>query len=346
MTTSPGAMTSESTAIAATADGGLSITTVDDGGTTMLRAAWRAMACDVRATLVDPGPDAAAALASAAEIVARVESACTRFDPTSPLMRANAAGRHWQQVPPECLDALAAAEAAHRETRGLFDPRVLERLVADGYDRSLPFADGAVEREGSGRDPRRPRRRWHPRLDHDRGRVRIGRTPVDLGGIGKGLAVRWAARPLRTSASAVLLEAGGDVLALGRGPEGTGWRLAVENPVGGESPIAVLALRDRAVATSSTRVRRWSVQGRRVHHLIDPRTGQSASGGLLAVTVVDRDPARAEVWSKALFVAGHDRIAALRAERDLAALWIQDDGRVRISRRLQPLVQWQVHRVR
>jgi len=322
------------------------ITTIDDGGTTLLRASWRAMACDLRASLVEPGPDAQAALSEAVAIVARVESACTRFDPDSPLMRANAAGRHWQQVPEVCLDALAAAETAHRETKGLFDPRVLERLVADGYDRSLPFSQGEVEVAPRGREPRRPRRRWHPGIDRERGRVRIGRIPVDLGGIGKGLAVRWAARPLRAAARAVLLEAGGDLLAIGRGPDGGGWRLAVENPVGGDSPIAVLALRDLAAATSSTRVRHWTVQGREVHHLIDPRTGRSSTGGVLSVTVVDRDPARAEVWSKALFVAGADAIADLAERHGLPALWVTDDRRVRSSDAMRPLVAWGVSRVR
>ncbi|MBA3875894.1 MAG: hypothetical protein C0498_02990 [Anaerolinea sp.] len=54
-------------------------------------------------------------------------------------------------------------------------------------------------------------------------------------------------------------------------------------------------------------------------HLIDPRTGEPGGNGLVAVTVATRDPAWAEVWSKALFLEGHRAIAAAARARGLAA---------------------------
>ena len=65
--------------------------------------------------------------------------------------------------------------------------------------------------------------------------------------------------------------------------------------------LAVVRGLDLAVATSSMRVNRWSADGRVVHHLLDPRTGEPANDGVLAVTVAAPDPAWAEVWSKALY---------------------------------------------
>ena len=92
----------------------------------------------------------------------------------------------------------------------------------------------------------------------------------------------------------------------------------------GTLPLLVLAVRDRAVTTSSTRVRRWRVDGVGVHHLIDPRTGLPAEGGLQAVTGLGDDPADAEVAAKGLFIEGidgmHDKAAA-------AARWVLDSGR-------------------
>src|SRR5512146_1926457 len=105
---------------------------------------FKAMASNVTVQIVDPSPPAAVALDAARQVFARVESACTRFDPSSPLMQANAAGTNWHQVPGECYQAMVEAEYAHRLTGGLFDPRVLEVLVGLGYDRSLPFADGTI----------------------------------------------------------------------------------------------------------------------------------------------------------------------------------------------------------
>ena len=51
--------------------------------------------------------------------------------------------------------------------------------------------------------------------------MRVGAKPIDLGGIGKGLAVRWASQELAGAGEAALVEAGGDVMALGGGPTAT-----------------------------------------------------------------------------------------------------------------------------
>jgi thiamine biosynthesis lipoprotein len=172
--------------------------------------------------------------------------------------------------------------------------------------------------------------------------VRIGPVPIDLGGIGKGLAVRWAAQVLSASGSH-LVEAGGDCYLGGDGPDGDGWPVGVENPDPDGVPehVAVLRLRDLGCATSSLRVRSWRVGGEQVHHVIDPRTGRSARSGLRSVTVVDPDPARAEVWSKALLVAGSARIGGLASGRSLAALWVDDDGRLSYSEAMRPWVIWE-----
>ena len=103
----------------------------------------------------------------------------------------------------------------------------------------------------------------------------------------------------------------------------------------------MLRLTDRAVATSSIRLRRWRVGDRPVHHLIDPRTGEPAAADLLAVTVVADDPALAEVWSKALFVAGRTEVRSVAQDHRLAALWVRSDGRVAMSRAMRPYVIWE-----
>ena len=310
-----------------------------------LRRTFRSMATDVTLRVVHPAPDAADALVRAQEVVERVAATCTRFDPASPLMRANADPRRWHEVPPELFEALLEAAAAYEATDGLFDPRVLESLTAWGYDRSLPFSAGEVavssaERAGDRRRREPGRRRWRPRFDAGRRAVRLGPQQVDLGGIGKGLAVRWAAQQLAGSGRAALVEAGGDLHAAGPGPDGDGWLVGVEDPRGGAEPVAVLRLEDRACATSSIRLRHWTVDGRAVHHLVDPRTGRPADSGLLAVTVVAPDPALAEVWTKALFLAGRGRLRQLADERGLAALLVDTDGVVGVSRAMRPYVAW------
>ncbi len=194
----------------------------------------RAMATDV--TVHGAGVLGATAEQAARDALLRfhdVDTTCTRFDPHSPLMRVNARPDRWHKVPPMLFLAIQEAHRAHQKTKGRFDPRVLRTLVGLGYDRSLAFSKGAVEtaRAGTLRPPAGP---WRPRF---RGgphpQLLIGREPVDLGGIGKGLALRWASEQLRTQVEDFLIDAGGDITCCGSGPEGDGWKVAVEDPRGG-----------------------------------------------------------------------------------------------------------------
>jgi FAD:protein FMN transferase len=309
------------------------------------------MATDVTIQLHDPDSGARAALDRARDVFRRVEAACTRFEPTSALMRANADPTIWHRVPWECAAAVAEAARAHEESHGLFDPRVLDALVSLGYDRTLLFRPAQTragdEDRSVGSQPavddtvtRKPA--WRPRWDvvGRPCRLHLDGARIDLGGIGKGLAVRWAAQELHQAARTAMVDAGGDCQFLGDGPDGDGWRVGMEDPHGGEDPLLVFELKDVGCATSSIRVRHWMKNGRHVHHLIDPRTGHSGGAGLLAVTVIHRDVAWAEVWSKSLFLAGPQHIEALADEHELPAAWVDSAGRVRLSRAAASFVIW------
>jgi thiamine biosynthesis lipoprotein len=269
-----------------------------------------------------------------------VHEACTRFDPDSPLMRANARPDEWHSIPVVLVAAVREAHRAYQRTDGRFDPRVFGDLVRLGYDRSLPFNDGDVTTDRVN-VPREPLARWSPRFRYGRRpEVHLGGVPVDLGGIGKSLAVRWAAEELQEHFDDFLLDAGGDCYCEGTGPEQDGWRVGVEDPFGGEQPLAVLAISDKGCATSSTKLRHWRSGGHDTHHLIDPTNGRPGGAGLVAVTVVDDDPTRAEVDTKYLFLGGADGIARSARDRHIAALWVRADGEVASSPAMKPSIIW------
>jgi thiamine biosynthesis lipoprotein len=312
--------------------------------------AFRAMATDVSLRVVDSGAGARDALRRGEAVFRRVEAACTRFDANSPLMLANADPSRFHDVPAECAWAVEEAIRAYRETNGVFDPRVFDALVDLGYDHSRVFAPTALTRAAGEPDeaalpdtrPLATQRTWAPTVEHlgDRHRIHLDGARIDLGGIGKGLAVRWAARELIGAGRSALAEAGGDCQLVGTGPSDGGWLVGVEDPHGGSDPLAVLSLRDLGCATSSVRLRRWMVDGREVHHIIDPRTGRSGGQGLAAVTVIHPDTAWAEVWSKTLFLTGSKRIEEVARERQLAAVWVQVDGTVRLTPQARDRVVW------
>jgi thiamine biosynthesis lipoprotein len=239
--------------------------------------------------------------------------------------------------------ALVACDRALRVTEGRFDPRIVDDLEALGFAAVSQRADGVQV----GR--RFPRRRILDRCDD--GTVALP-EPVDLGGIGKGLALRWAADAVEQSVAAAtdehsatrgfLIDAGGDVVVRGRSGPDEPWFVGIEDPAGAPSPIAVVRLAGaEAIATSSTRIhRRTLADGRLVHHLVDPRTHEPAESGLLAVTVAGSDPAWAEVWSKALFVEGRRGIAELARRRGLAAWWAADDGAFEMTAAARTRTAW------
>lgn len=308
----------------------------------------RAMATRITMNVPLVGRDAAfadrasRACARAADVFKDVDRTCTRFEPQSPLMQANRSPSRWHEVPEPLYLAIREAKRAYDETAGRFDPRVLRRLVSLGYDRTLPFATEDVSTVSSGGRPSsREPRPWRPRFRDAARQVVIGGEPIDLGGVGKGLAVRWASEELGRVAPDFLVEAGGDVYCAGSGPDGEAWSIGVEDPSSPRELLATLAVRDRAVTTSSIRLRKWVADGTRVHHLIDPRTGGPGGRGLVSVTVVGRDAARSEVWSKALFVSGRSGIRALAKRRSIPALWIDEAGTCAMTPAMEQYVRWQ-----
>lgn len=274
-----------------------------------------------------PQPVSLAVAKAVQEDLEVTEQALSRFRPSAELVALNARLGQWTHVSPRLYAALAASDRAHRRTAGLFDPRVLARLEDYGYV-GAPRAERVSPANGRLWLERRPRQRS----------VRI-QLPVDLGGIGKGLGVRWAARIARRPNGNFLLNAGGDLFAAGPGPEGNGWQIGIEDPLQSGALIAALQLSSGgAVCTSSIARLRWQHQGESVHHLIDPRTGRPGGAGLLAVSVIAEDPAWAEVWSKTLFLHGAQDIAC--AAGDKAALWVTEKGAIGATPQAERLIFW------
>ncbi len=296
------------------------------------------MASPLRLTIAEPRPAGPRRIQMLEGVWAAVraefeaaEAEMSRFRAWSDLTRLNATAGRGEAVPiPWRLElALVAADRARRVTAGRFDPRVLRDLERLGY------AGAPLEAM-----PGQPSGRSRIVCLVRRGEVEID-EPIDLGGIGKGLALRWAASIVeRNGLDRFLLEAGGDLVGRGAGPDGGPWLVGIEDPAGGPDALAAIAVGQGAVATSSVRLRSWVQDGRPVHHLLDPRTGEPANGGLLAVTVHGPDPAWAEVWSKSLFIEGRVGIVATARGRGLAAWWITEDGALEMTPAARERTAW------
>ena len=280
------------------------------------------------------------AVHDALAMVGEVEAACSRFDPSSALSKLNSDPWTPAKVPVVMAGIVAAASESHRSSSGRFDPRVIDDLEDLGYDRTFSSLDTDMVRPVPRRRAESSDQPWEPIVDEQTSVVDLKGERIDLGGIAKGAAADLALDVLSQSGLRGLVDIGGDGVANGVDEQGQSWSIGVEDPAGGADPVAVFSLSTGGYATSSVRIRRWSADGKPVHHLIDPTTGLPGGDGLLAVTVLAPSATRAEVASKSAFLSGSASIAEHAARDGLACLWIGDDGSINWSVAMAPHLEW------
>ena len=258
------------------------------------------MGTEARLLVVTSDPEAGdEALAHAAEDLETTERALSRFRKDSELSHLNRSGAAVGSE--RLLTALRAAIQAYEWSDGLLDPRVILPLERFGYKEGVPEGDVGEVGLAEPLVPVMDMASWI------KGPGRISLPPgvrLDLAGVGKALGIGWAAARLVGHAG-LLVDVGGDVVALGTDEEGEPWRVTV---IHDEDAVGMFAGSPLAIATSTTKRRAWSAAGREVHHLIDPRTGAPADGEISSATVAAPTILEADLAAKLLIIEG---VAAL-----------------------------------
>jgi len=134
---------------------------------------------------------------------------------------------------------------------------------------------------------------------------------ITLDGIAKGYAVDKAIETLQSlGIQHALVDAGGDMRALGSKPDGSSWAIALQNPRDEGDYLTIINLTGKSVATSGDYEQYFMLENKRMHHIVDPRTGQSAEE-CISVTVLSEKAVDADALATALFVMGPERGIAL-----------------------------------
>jgi thiamine biosynthesis lipoprotein len=157
---------------------------------------------------------------------------------------------------------------------------------------------------------------------------------IDLGGFAKGWTVDLAEKRMDGCRSWII-NAGGDLLTRGAGPDSDGWVVGIEDPFSQGNDLAKVRLTDAALATSSTMRRRWTTQDGPAHHLIDPRTQRPSDSALVSVSVVAQTVARAEVLAKMLLLIGKAGALGYAESHAAPALLIDKYGLATASRGME-----------
>jgi FAD:protein FMN transferase len=301
--------------------------------------------------MAEPGSlDAGRSIADAE--LAAVDQACSRFRPDSELSMLNAADGSVTQVSELFAELVDAALRAARLTEGAVDPTCGQALAAIGYDRDFAEMKSAAlagvgilaelpasrarkdtSRPGGGRAARGVPGWRCVRLDRERRLIELaGGAQLDLGATAKAWAADRCAQAIWAQVgSGVLVSLGGDISVAGPAPAG-GWRVRVtdDHAAGPEEPGQTVTIQAGGLATSSTTVRSWAMDGQRVHHIIDPATGLPASSCWRTASIAAGSCIDANTASTAAIVRGRAALCWLR-DAGLPARLVALDGTVQIT---------------
>ena len=258
------------------------------------------------------------------------------------LNRAIAAGDRNIPVKPELAQLIRNATVFSEQSNGLFNPAI-GKLVALWNFHASEFSPVSP-------DPQDIRRvlNANPRMTDlalEKNTVNcINRcVQLDFGGYAKGYALDRAIRFLRKHALAgALINIGGNIMAMGQ-KEAQPWHIGIQHPRKPD-PIALLQLHDgEAISTSGDYERYFMLNGKRHSHLIDPRTGQPASGMQSATVLVKRGDSsgtRSDASSGPLFIQGTAGWRKMAAQLGVSsAMLIDERGEIHLTDEMRDRVE-------
>ena len=238
-------------------------------------------------------------LEAAKEEILRLDSLFSIGKEASDVSRLNIHGE--AEIAPETAEVLAYGQEISQATGGALELTIAPLVDCWGwYDgaTAMPDSDALSQAlslvDGGGLT-----------LNDNQASLSRSGMAVDLGCIAKGYTASHVAQMLsERGISSALINLGGNVQALGTKPDGSDWVIGIADTSDPAAYLATLSVSDCAVVTSGDYQRYFEEDGRRYHHILDPKTGYPTDNGLHSVTVVCDDGTLADGLSTALFVMG------------------------------------------
>ena len=157
---------------------------------------------------------------------------------------------------------------------------------------------------------------------------------LDLGSIAKGYTGDVVTDYFRTQGiTSALLNLGGNVQTVGTKPDGSLWRIGVQDPQNPGVYLGIVAIEDQAVITSGGYERYFvGEDGQTYWHIIDPATGAPARSGVISATIVGKEGARCDALSTSLFIMGPEKAEQFwRDHRDFDMILVTEDRTVIVT---------------
>lgn len=277
-------------------------------------------------------------LQKALDEIRRLQALMTTWSDTSEVSKINAAaGKQAVPVGPETFEVIRKSLWIGKESGGVFD------ISFEAMKGLWKFDEGAEDRIPSkdAIDAARKLIDYRQITVDDKARtVKLNKPGmrINLGGIAKGYAIDAASRVLRAEGlQSFFAQAGGDLYVSGKKPDGSRFKVGIRDPRG-KGPtdyFALLEVEDHAFSTAGDYERTFVKDGKRYHHIIDPRTGYPATASR-SVTVWARDAHTADAIDDAIFILGPEKgMKLVESIDDCGAVIVDAHNKVWISKRLE-----------
>ena len=268
--------------------------------------------------------DSTEAALKALELPAKIESQLSIFQSASMISRVNLLAAEMPvKVDADVFELLTFCKQLYEETDGAFDPTAGPLSDVWGFSRR----EGRLPSDEELQEARRAVGMELVELDAATQTVHFAKPGVklNLGAVGKGYAIdRLVESMVGQGINDFMIHAGMSSVA-SRGCFGphSGWSVGVHDPLHHGQRLAEIWLHNQALATSGSEKQFFRYRGRRLSHIIDPRTGQPAEG-LLSVTLLTPSAATADALATAMFVLGADwSLAYVDAHPEMAVLLVK-----------------------
>ncbi|NLM13774.1 MAG: FAD:protein FMN transferase [Epulopiscium sp.] len=173
-------------------------------------------------------------------------------------------------------------------------------------------------------------------LDKNTQQVKLNKKgqAIDLGAIAKGYTGDEVKKILKENGiKTAFVNLGGNVVTLGSKLDGSPWRIGVQNPLDERGKhIAVIEVVDETIVTSGNYERYFMENGKRYHHIIDPKTGYPAEAGIISSTIVTDASIDADALSTSVYVLGLEKgMALIESLENVEAVIVTEDKKIYVT---------------
>ncbi len=288
----------------------------------------------------DSSERAEAAIDAAFDEIKRLELLINYYSPDSELSAINrAAGKSSVKVSDDTLEMLQMALDISDRTGGAFNPAI--GSVIKLWDFSRQAEEHAVPSKESINKVVTLIDYRKVKIDDKKSEVFLQEEgmELDLGGIAKGYAADKAVEAIKSKGiKAALVAIAGDIKGYGIRPDGEAWRVGVQNPRQNDKDdelLTSLYLNDEAISTSGDYFRFFTKEGKRYHHIIDPRTGYPAESNVISVSVIASEGYVSDGISTGVFVLGTEEGIELLESMGIEGILVDSEMKVFLTNGLK-----------